>query len=105
MTVKTATIQPGQTSPMGALPYPLHIDLATGDVQHQSFWNGQISRVIGFQPDVNTQSIALWFEDFAANPEAAVGLVAVVVGDKGGLSSIGGPIKSVNVAERAEAIA
>lgn len=102
--MKIASVQPSVNPETGALPYPIHIDLETGEVQQQSFWRGSLTRVLGFQADPEVQRVDLWFEDFAADPSKAEGMLIVGRGDKGGIAQYATPIRSVTVSERDQPI-
>lgn len=102
--MKIVSLQPA-VRPDGVLPYPIHVDLATGQVQQQSFWRGNLVQVLGFQADENVQRIDVWLEEFQADPQSVVGHVLVGRGDKGGIAQYGTPIRDVVVREFEQAIA
>ncbi|MBO9556730.1 hypothetical protein [Cellulomonas sp.] len=104
------TIQPGQPG-MGLdydvrepLPYPFHVDVATGDCTRgrgtaeagddptgTTPW-----RLLGFQRG-DVQELVLTLRDFAADPQSAVGLVPVFLNWRGGVFSLAVPITNVTV--------
>lgn len=95
------TIQPGQPGEglnynvMKPLPYPWHIDAETGDVGRQEFWKGTPARLIGFQDNADVQRVNLWLDDFAADPQKAVGKYPVFVKDNGDMYNTTVPITDV----------
>lgn len=98
------TIQSGQPgegmkyNPAKPKPYPYHIDPATGDVDRQDVWKGDPLRLMGFQAESDIQRVALHLKDFAADPQAAVGMFPVFLSADGGMYSLSAPIVSVAVA-------
>lgn len=85
----TITIQPGQPG-MGLeydvrqpLPYPFHIDSATGDcVRGRGTADLDAAlkrpwRLIGFQQDPDVQRVDLLLEQWRDDPQGAVGMYAV----------------------------
>lgn len=64
------------------LPYPYLVNEA-GEVQAQEFWQGTVSRVIGFQKDLAKQTIDLWWRDAFQNPESIVGMYLVTSDNRG----------------------
>lgn len=93
------TIQPGQPGEgMGynvhkPLPYPFHVDTKTGDVIQGPPTEFDDWRLLGFQPDVGTQSVELtrsvWL---AGDVDACVGMVPVFIDSDGGMFSLDVPI-------------
>lgn len=81
------------------LPYPFHIDAATGDVLDQEFWKGDPLRVVGFQKDEEIQTVNLWWADAAADPDKIVGMFPVMVGPEG-LYTYTVKIESVDIIEK-----
>jgi hypothetical protein len=71
----------------GVLPYPFHVDAATGDIGRQDFWRGNPAAVIGFQRDADVHTIDLAWADAVADPQQAVGMFTVTV-DSGGQFSV-----------------
>ena len=102
----TITIQPANT-PSGEynvnlpLPYPYHVDAATGDVGRQEFWKGEPAAVLGFQNDPDVQIIDLLWADAAKHPEDIVGKYVVTANADGGIYNETRPITSVHVNEEA----
>lgn len=104
------TIQPGQPG-MGLdydvhqpLPYPFHIDPATGDCtrgrgtpEFEPDMNAGDSpwRLIGFQ-ESDIQEVVLTLDEFVADPQAAVGLVPVFVDANDGFFNLTVPITAVH---------
>lgn len=80
----TITIQPGNT-PDGTydvhqpMPYPYHVDVATGEIGRQEFWRGAPFKVIGFQSDAAVQKVDLFWERAVENPEQIKGMYAVLL--------------------------
>lgn len=79
------------------LPYPFHVEAATGDIQRQDFWRGDPFRVIGFQNDPHVQHVDLWWDDVAKDPQSAVGKYPVTVKQGGGMAGWSLAIESVTV--------
>jgi hypothetical protein len=78
------TIQPGNTldgtyDPLKSLPKPFHVDAATGEIGRQEFWQGDPFSVIGFQKDVDVQTIDLYWDAAAADPDQIVGMFPVLI--------------------------
>lgn len=104
------TIRPGN-APDGTynvhepLPYPFHVDAATGEVGRQDFWKGQPFRVLGFQTDAEAQTVDLRWEEAAADPERIKGMFAVLLdtsGDESTIYHLTCPITDVTVTEKSE---
>ena len=76
------------------LPYPYHVDASTGGVRPGPQTNNEIWRLIGFQPDTNTQRVEVWLEDWLNEPDTAVGLVPVFV-DADRMFNLNAPVTSV----------
>jgi hypothetical protein len=104
------TIQPGNSmdgtydvhQPM---PYPFHVDAATGDVGYQDLWKGQPFRVLGFQKEVDVQQIDLHWKYAAADPEKIVGMFPVLLdtsGEEGTIYQLTFPITDVSSKVEAE---
>lgn len=87
------SIQPGNTSDgtydvHQPLPYPFHVDAATGEVDRQDFWKGQPFRVIGFQVEADRQEVDLLWEDAAAAPDRIVGMFPILLDTSGGEGTV-----------------
>lgn len=54
------------------LPYPFYVT-DDGAIGNQDFWQGTVSRVIGFADDLARQTIDLWWRDAVDNPAKIVG--------------------------------
>lgn len=98
------TIQPGNTTTgeydvHKPLPYPYHVDAATGDVDRQDFFKGTPAAVIGFQDDADVQVVDLLWKDAAADPDRIVGKFPVLVDSNGNIYSLTVPITSTYVTE------
>lgn len=91
---RTITIHPAAKSDQK--PYPFHIE-PDGTVGRQDFWNGNPSRLVGFQHDTDVQQVDVDLDDFLANPESAVGCYPVFFGDQDGLYNLTTVIESVHV--------
>ncbi|ONI88103.1 hypothetical protein ALI22I_20405 [Saccharothrix sp. ALI-22-I] len=61
-------------------PHPLHV-LEDGSIGHQAFRNGDPAALLGFQQGATRGPVLSW-EQFFADPEAAIGLVVVLVDDQ-----------------------
>lgn len=78
------TIQPGNT-PDGTydvdrpLPYPFHVESASGEIGRQDFWKGAPARVLGFQCDRDRQEVDISWEDAADHPELIEGKFVVLL--------------------------
>lgn len=79
ITIQPANSADGTYDVHEPLPYPYHVDAATGDVGRQDFWKGAPFRVLGFQKDVDVQQVDLRWEDAAADPDQIVGMFAVML--------------------------
>lgn len=79
ITIQPANSADGTYDVHEPLPYPYHVDAATGDVGRQDFWKGVPFRVLGFQKDVDVQQVDLWWEEAAADPDQIVGMFAVML--------------------------
>lgn len=94
----TITIQPGQPGEgmnynvHKPLPYPFHVNTETGDVMSGPHTGNETWRLVGFQPDADTQTVTLRREDFAAEPNKAVGLCPVFVDEHGCMFNLTEPI-------------
>lgn len=98
--MSTISIQPantvtGEYDVRKPLPYPFHIDAATGDVGRQDFWKGDPARLLGFQKSADVQHVDLWLNDWAKSPAAAVGMFPVFVSKDGGMYNYTTPISDV----------
>ena len=64
----TIILQPGQPGEgmnynvHKPLPYPFHVDADTGDVRPGPQTGNEEWRLVGFQPDADTQRVDLWRE-------------------------------------------
>lgn len=68
------------------LPYPFHVNAATGAIDRQSVFVGW--EVVGFQRDVARQEINLWWDDYvASDPQRAVGMYVVTRDGQGQMST------------------
>jgi hypothetical protein len=61
---------------MTKLPYPFYV-YEDGTVGRQDFWQGDPSRVIGFQKSLSVQHVDLWWSDAVRDPSKAVGMYVV----------------------------
>lgn len=101
MTTNTLSIHPGQPGEgmnynvNKPLPYPYHVDADTGDVKPGPQTNNESWRLLGFQPDADTQHVEVWREDWLNEPNTAVGLVPVFVDADGGMFSLDVPVTRV----------
>lgn len=64
------------------LPYPFYVNEA-GEIQRQDFWNGNPTKVIGFQRDLAVQTIDLWWREAYPEPTKTVGMYLVTVDSDG----------------------
>lgn len=92
----TIQIQP-QEQPNFKLPYPYFIDTQTGDVGRQDVWKGDPRRLMGFQNRADVQRVDVFLEDFAANPEAAIGKYPVFLRDDATMYNTTTPIESITI--------
>jgi hypothetical protein len=69
---------------MTKMPYPFYVD-ESGEVQHQDLWQGDPSRVIGFQDDLARHEIDLWWSDAVKDPALMIGRYLVTVDSKGNM--------------------
>lgn len=96
----TISLQPGQPGEgmnynvHKPLPYPSHVDADTGDVRPGPQTGNAAGRLIGFQPDVDTQRVDLWREVFVVDSQKA-GMVPVFVDATGGMFSLDVPVLKV----------
>lgn len=67
---------------MTKLPYPFYAD-EDGTIGQQDLWQGDPSRVIGFQRDLAKNQIDLWWADAVKNTDQVVGMY-LVTEDKAG---------------------
>ena len=78
------------------LPYPYHVSATNGSVKPGPQTNNEIWRLVGFQPDTDTQHIEVWLKDWLNEPNTAVGLVPVFVNvDGGGMFNLNVPVTKV----------
>lgn len=75
-------------------PYPFHIK-EDGSIADQDFWKGTVSHLIGFQKKLDVQKIDLFWTEFLADPQQAVGMYAVISDDRGTWSVYENAIESV----------
>lgn len=69
--------KPGEYDVLKSLPYPYHIS-EDGAVERQDFWRGTPEVLIGFQKDVEVQTVDLWCSDwFEGGADEAVGMYPV----------------------------
>lgn len=88
----------GQVVEGKKLPYPFHVK-EDGSVDRQDFWRGDPEAVVGFQADVNVQSVDLWWEDAVKDPDAIVGMFPVMIEKGKGFYTYTVAIESVQVFE------
>lgn len=98
---KAIKIQPKRRSEEdgGVLPYPFVI-LADRSVGAQELWKGNPNALVGFTHDMNVDEISLRWEEFYANPQAAVGQYAVFMYADGTWHTSTDPIETVTVIPR-----
>lgn len=80
------------------LPYPLFVE-EDGTVGRQDFWQGRITRVVGFQRDLAVQQVDLWWRDVPDDPERAVGMYIVGADNTGGMFNLDTAVESAEVIE------
>ena len=80
-----ATIQPAQW-PTGVLPYPFHTT-QDGAITRQDFWQGEPARVVGFTTAPDRFEVVLDWDDFAADPQQAVGMYTITANGPGEFST------------------
>lgn len=56
--------------------YPLHGN-PDGTIQRRDFWRGDPANIIGFTSRLDVMEIHLWWDDFIADPQKAVGMYVV----------------------------
>lgn len=102
--MKIITIQPANTTDgtydvHQPVPYPFHIEVATGEVLRQEFWRGEPASIIGFQNDVDVQTVDLLWRDAVKEPQKMVGLFPVFSRDNGSMFNLTTPITSAGTSE------
>lgn len=75
-------------------PYPFFIH-DDGQVGRQDFWKGKVSKLVGFQPDLDAQELVLNRQTFWEAPEKAIGLTPTFVDDNDGWFGMNGPVDHV----------
>ena len=91
-TVLKLQFRAGPPSGLERRPYPVFI-AEDGTVEKPSFW--EMSHLVGFQPDPETQEIALTSERFFKVPDLAVGLYPVFASSSGEIFTVVEPIDHV----------
>lgn len=90
----------GSYDPKLPLPYPFHVDVATGEIGRQEFWKGDPFSVVGFQKDAKVQTVNLFWDAAAADPDQIVGMFPVLIdtsqGEEGVIYTDTRPIISVH---------
>jgi hypothetical protein len=76
------------------LPYPLFVS-EDGSVGRQDFWNGRISRVVGFMRDLAVQQVDLWWKNAWTEPARAIGMYVVAVSADGSMFNLDTAVESI----------
>ena len=97
ITVQTGNTQSGTYDVHQPLPYPFHCEAATGRVGRQDFWQCEVYRIVGFQQQLEVQTVDLFWAEAAQQPERMHGMFPVVVDSDGNLSVWTTPVTSTAV--------
>lgn len=76
-------------------PGPLYVDLETRKVRPGPHTNHESWKLVGFQPDVDTERVTLFMRGFMDDPQKAVGMVPTFIDDDG-IFSLSVPVRSVH---------
>lgn len=68
------------------LPYPYYVK-EDGSVERQDYWQGRVTRVIGFAGDLAVERIDLPWRRAVADPQKAVGMYLVTADSSGDWST------------------
>lgn len=86
--------------PSGVLPWEINAD-AEGAV-HIPSSRLKMTRVVGFQRDVNVQQVDLWFADAFADPSKAIGMYVVTLATNGNMQHGMSPVVSAEIVDYPE---
>lgn len=94
------------------LPYPFHVDAATGLIGRQDFWRGDPLAVVGFVADPARIEIDLTWREYVeglaghdrddlvpADPTSIVGMYVITRDDKGQWGTHVAAISSIRISE------
>lgn len=83
ITIQPGNMPDGSYNPKLPLPYPFHVDAATGEIDRQDFWKGDPFSVVGFQKDADVQTVDLLWDAATDDPDQIVGMFPVLVDASG----------------------
>lgn len=102
VTLQPANLPSGEYDVNQPLPYPYHVEVATGMVQRQEFWKGDPFILIGFQDDADDQTIDLTWKSFSEGKGNPIGKFPVFITKDGGMYNMTTPITKMYFSGKSE---